>query len=139
MLSSARPAAPAASAQQISSHVTSEPTASSTRAEADSPHRPDAEPHEPQGTTAAQLRRFIRSRPYVPLHELRRRFEMNGQTDDVIALRTPAGPAFIGLPAREGALIEELVRVGEVGLELCQDPDAPVVMGVFPMRPAARS
>ena len=98
-----------------------------------------AEPPEAQGTTAAQLRRFIRSRPYVPLHELRRRFELNGQTDDVTAVRTSAGICFIGLPTREGALIEELVRLGEVGLELCEDPHAPIVVGVFPMRPAVRS
>ena len=26
------------------------------------------------GCTAPQLRRFIKSRPYVPMHELRRRF-----------------------------------------------------------------
>ena len=40
------------------------------------------EQHESQqGPTAAQLRRFIKSRPYVPLHELRRRFELNGDLE----------------------------------------------------------
>src|SRR5689334_12135398 len=33
--------------------------------------------------TAPQLRRFIKSRPYVPMHELRRRFGIDGQDDDV--------------------------------------------------------
>jgi hypothetical protein len=42
--------------------------------------------------TASQLRRFIRSRPYVPIHELRRRFELNGEADDVCRIETPDGP-----------------------------------------------
>ena len=44
-----------------------------------------------QGPTAAQLRRFIKSRPYVPLHELRRRFELNGDLDDVSPVDVPDG------------------------------------------------
>jgi hypothetical protein len=100
------------------------------------PQPPRREAH---GATAAQLRRFIKSRPYVPLHELRRRFELNGQADDVHVLHTSQGLTYIGLPAREGALIEELVQAGDIGLELCEDPHTPVVVGVYPMRPAVRS
>ena len=33
--------------------------------------------------TAPQLRRFIKSRAYVPMHELRRRFAINGADDEV--------------------------------------------------------
>ena len=40
-----------------------------------------------QGCTQAQLRRFIKSRAYVPMHELRRRFGINGEADDVRAVR----------------------------------------------------
>ena len=94
---------------------------------------------EPHGATAAQLRRFIKSRPYVPLHELRRRFELNGQADDVCPVRTRDGIVYVGLPPRECQLLGELVRGGDIGLELCQDPTTPIVMGVFPMRPVARS
>ena len=90
------------------------------------------------GTTAAQLRRFIKSRPYVPLHELRRRFELNGDYDDVTCIETPDGRAYIGLPAREGRFMSDLVRQGEVGLELGHDPEVPIVVGVFPMRPVGR-
>jgi hypothetical protein len=93
---------------------------------------------EPRGATAAQLRRFIKSRPYVPLHELRRRFELNGQADDVCPVRTPDGIVYVGLPPRECQLLGELVRGGDVGLELCRDPTVPIVMGVFPMRPVIR-
>jgi len=93
----------------------------------------------PHGATAAQLRRFIKSRPYVPLHELRRRFELNGEPDDVCPVRVPDGIVYVGLPRRECDLLAELVRCGDVGLELCRDPLVPIVMGVFPMRPVVRS
>lgn len=117
--------------------MTIESSASGPSPDAASAQPPQARP-EAHGTTAAQLRRFIKSRPYVPLHELRRRFELNGQLDDVQLLHTPDGLAYIGLPPRECSLIEELVRVGDVGLELCEDPHAPIVVGVYPMHPAAR-
>ena len=92
----------------------------------------------PRGATAAQLRRFIKSRPYVPLHELRRRFELNGQADEVCPVRTPDGIVFVGLPPRECELLGELLRAGDVGVELCRDPAVPIVVGVYPMRPVAR-
>lgn len=91
-----------------------------------------------RGATAAQLRRFIKSRSYVPLHELRRRFELNGQADDVCPVTTPQGTVYVGLPPRECRLLGELVRAGDVGVELCRDPAVPIVMGVFPMRPVLR-
>ena len=90
------------------------------------------------GCTAAQLRRFIKSRPYVPMHELRRRFELNGSADDVSPIETRAGLVYLGLPPRESTLVEELVRMGDVGLELCRDPQVPMVVGVFAMRPITR-
>lgn len=93
-----------------------------------------------RGPTAAQFRRFIKSRPYVPLHELRRRFELNGGLDDVSAVEVPGhGRVFVGLPEREAAFIATLVRDGDIGLEMARDPDVAVVVGVFPMRPVTRS
>jgi hypothetical protein len=91
------------------------------------------------GPTAAQLRRFIKSRPYVPLHELRRRFELNGELDEVYSVDVPDGPIFVGLPRREADFLAGLVRDGDIGVELCKDPDVSVVVGVFPMKPVARS
>jgi len=93
-----------------------------------------------RGPTAAQFRRFIKSRPYVPLHELRRRFELNGELDEVSLVVVPEhGRIFVGLPAREADFIAGLVRDGDVGLELCRDPLVPIVVGVYPMRPVTRS
>lgn len=95
---------------------------------------------QPRAPTAAQLRRFIKSRPYVPLHELRRRFELNGELDDVSVIDLPDGTrVYLGLPARESQLIADLARDGDVGLEMCHDPLTPMVVGLYPMRPVTRA
>jgi hypothetical protein len=91
------------------------------------------------GCTAPQLRRFIKSRPYVPMHELRRRFAIDGGDDDVTQVSIEQGHVYVGLPAREGSLLGELLRGGEIGYELSLDPRTPVVVGVYPMRPVPRS
>ncbi|MEA2620991.1 MAG: hypothetical protein QOC97_1764, partial [Chloroflexota bacterium] len=67
--------------------------------------------------TAPQLRRFIKSRPYVPMHELRRRFGIDGEDDDVTSVRLEPGWVFLGLPRREGSLLGELLKAGEIGYE----------------------
>jgi hypothetical protein len=91
------------------------------------------------GCTAPQLRRFIKSRPYVPMHELRRRFAIDGDDDDVTQVAIEQGNVYVGLPSREGSLLGELLRGGEIGYELSLDPRTPVVVGVYPMRPIPRS
>ena len=90
------------------------------------------------GCTTAQMRRFIKSRPWIPMHELRRRFAINGHEDDVTPVAVGPRTLFVGLPEREGRMLGELLRGGDVGYELSVDPDTPVVIGVFPMRPVAR-
>ena len=90
------------------------------------------------GCTAPQLRRFIKSRPYVPMHELRRRFGINGHEDDVSAIDLGDRRVFVGLPPREGSLVGELLRGGDIGYELSLDPITPIVVGVYPMRPVTR-
>ena len=89
--------------------------------------------------TAPQLRRFIKSRAYVPMHELRRRFGLSGEDDDVTGVEIDRDHrVFVGLPNREGNLLGDLFRAGDVGYELSLDPISPIVVGVFPMRPIAR-
>ncbi|MFL5642769.1 MAG: hypothetical protein ACJ77V_11235 [Chloroflexota bacterium] len=88
--------------------------------------------------TAPQLRRFIKSRPYVPMHELRRRFGIDGGDDDVTPVRLDPGWVYVGLPGREGGLLGELLKAGEIGYELSLDPRSPIVIGVYPMRPIPR-
>jgi hypothetical protein len=88
--------------------------------------------------TLAQMRRFIKSRPYIPVHELRRRFLIEGIEDEVSPMATGQGVLYVGLPQREAAFLGELVKAGEVGCEMLLDPTSPGVVGVFPMRPVAR-
>jgi hypothetical protein len=92
-----------------------------------------------RGATAPQLRRFIKSRAYVPMHELRRRFAINGADDEVTPVDLERRRIFVGLPEREGRLLGELLRGGDIGFELSMDPISPIVVGVYPMRPVTRS
>jgi hypothetical protein len=89
--------------------------------------------------TAPQLRRFIKSRAYVPMHELRRRFGILGGDDEVTPVDLERTRVFVGLPDREGRLLAELLRAGDIGYELSMDPISPIVVGVYPMRPVTRS
>jgi len=92
-----------------------------------------------RGATAPQLRRFIKSRAYVPMHELRRRFAINGGDDDVTPVELERQRIYVGLPEREGRLLGELLRGGDIGYELSLDPISPIVVGVYPMRPVTRA
>lgn len=103
------------------------------------PVAPQTEPESTAaGCTQAQLRRFIKSRPYVPMHELRRRFELFGSFDDVSAIVIEQTCVYVGLPRRESQFIAELARNGDIGLELSHDPPVPIVIGVYAMRPVSR-
>ncbi len=107
-----------------------------------SPTRPPAQAQNGERNgqcTAPQLRRFIKSRPYVPMHELRRRFAINGEDDDVTPVRMSPGWIYVGLPTHEGHLLGDLLRTGEIGYELSLDPRTPIVIGVYPMRPIPRT
>lgn len=74
----------------------------------------------------------------MPVHELRRRFLIEGCEDEVNSVATDKGLLYVGLPATEAQYLSELIRTGEVGYELLLDPTSPAVIGVFPMRPIAR-
>lgn len=77
---------------------------------------------------------FIRRKAYVPLCEIRRRFDLDG--DDGSFLNGEAGNrVFVGLPANTCAAIEKLWRQGKIGLELSVEFDCQVLIGVFPMAP----
>lgn len=83
--------------------------------------------------STSSLRRFISSRPYVTVAELRRRFGLDDP--DGMACVTHDGRAvYIGLPDREALKIDELLMRGELGLQLSVEVRAPVAVGVYPMR-----
>jgi hypothetical protein len=83
--------------------------------------------------STSSLRRFISSRPYVAIAELRRRFVLD-QPDDMTRLERDGVVAWIGLPDREAAKLLDLWLRDEIGLQLSVEVRAPVVVGVFPMR-----
>lgn len=83
--------------------------------------------------STSSLRRFVSSRPYVPVAELRRRFGLD-EPDAMVRISRNGTSAYIGIPAREAAKLEELWMRDELGIEFSVDVHAPVVVGVFPMR-----
>jgi hypothetical protein len=83
--------------------------------------------------STSSLRRFIASRPYVAVAELRRRFGLD-QPDGVARISRDGTVAWIGVPEREAAKLEELWHRDEIGMQLSVEVRAPVVVGVYPMR-----
>lgn len=82
--------------------------------------------------STSSLRRFITTRPYVTVAELRRRFSLD-DPDAVCCVRRNGTSAFVGLPEREAAKLQELWEREEIGLELSVEVHAPVVVGIYPM------
>jgi hypothetical protein len=83
--------------------------------------------------STSSLRRFITSRPYVTVAELRRRFGLD-EPDAIGHLERNGTRAWIGLPEREAMKIQDLWQREEVGIELSVEVHAPVVVGIYPMR-----
>jgi hypothetical protein len=83
--------------------------------------------------STSSLRRFITSRPFVTVAELRRRFGLD-DPDAMAPLQRNGTSAWIGLPEREAGKLQDLWHRDELGLELSVEVRAPVVVGVYPMR-----
>ncbi len=73
---------------------------------------------------------LVRSRSYISVADVRRRFNVDA-SDDVTAMIGPGGHVYVGLPAHQAQLLEDLWRDGKVGLELAPDVKAPIVTGVY--------
>jgi hypothetical protein len=83
--------------------------------------------------STSSLRRFITSRPFVTVAELRRRFGLD-DPDAMSQVWSNGTSAWIGLPDREAAKLQDLWQRAEVGVELSVEVRASVVVGVYPMR-----
>jgi hypothetical protein len=83
--------------------------------------------------STSSLRRFITSRPFVTVAELRRRFGLD-EPDAMALLRRNGTTAWIGLPDREASKLQDLWDRNELGVEMSVEVRAPVVVGVYPMR-----
>jgi hypothetical protein len=83
--------------------------------------------------STSSLRRFITSRPYVTVAELRRRFGLD-DPDAMSCLAHDGRQVYVGLPEREALKIDDLLGRGEIGVQLSVEVRAPVAVGVYPMR-----
>jgi hypothetical protein len=77
---------------------------------------------------------FIRRKAYVPLCEIRRRFDIDGEEGSFFD-GDHGARVFVGLPANSSAAIEKLWRQGKIGLEFSVEFDCRVLIGVYPMSP----
>ncbi len=82
--------------------------------------------------STSSLRRYLTSRPYISVADIRRRFALDPEAMSRVSRNGTS--AFIGLPEREASKLEDLWRRDEVGVELSVEVHAPVVVGVYPMR-----
>jgi hypothetical protein len=82
--------------------------------------------------STSSLRRYLTSRPYIAVADIRRRFGLD--PDAMSRVSRNGTSAFIGLPEREATKLEDLWRRDEVGVQLSVEVNAPVVVGVYPMR-----
>jgi hypothetical protein len=82
--------------------------------------------------STSSLRRYLTSRPYVAVADIRRRFGLDPEAMSVVARNGTT--AYIGLPEREALKLQDLWQRDEVGVELSVEVRAPVVVGIYPMR-----
>lgn len=82
--------------------------------------------------STSSLRRYLTSRPYIAIADIRRRFGLDPEAMSVVFRNGTT--AFVGLPEREATKLQDLWQREEVGVELSVEVRAPVVVGVYPIR-----
>ena len=82
--------------------------------------------------STSSLRRYLTSRPFIAVADIRRRFGLDPDAMSVVSRNGTT--AYIGLPEREAMKLQDLWQRDEVGVELSVEVRAPVVVGVYPMR-----
>lgn len=82
--------------------------------------------------STSSLRRYLTSRPYLSVADIRRRFGLDPDAMSVVSRNGTT--AYIGLPEREASKLQDLWQRDEVGVELSVEVKAPVVVGIYPMR-----
>ena len=75
---------------------------------------------------------FLRSRPYVSVADIRRRFLL--ETDDATPLRGPEGYVYIGLPPSAAETVRQLWSEGKIGLHFSPNIRARSVEGLYATR-----
>jgi hypothetical protein len=82
--------------------------------------------------STSSLRRYLTSRPYIAVADIRRRFGLDPEAMSVVSRNGTT--AFVGLPEREATKLQDLWQRDEVGVELSVEVRAPVVVGIYPIR-----
>lgn len=82
--------------------------------------------------STSSLRRYLTSRPYISIAEIRRRFGLDAEAMSHVARN--GSTAYVGLPEREATKLQDLWERNEIGVELSVEVRAPVIVGVYPMR-----
>jgi hypothetical protein len=82
--------------------------------------------------STSSLRRYLTSRPYIAVADIRRRFGLDPESMSVVSRNGTT--AYVGLPEREASKLQDLWQRDEVGVELSVEVRAPVVVGIYPMR-----
>src|SRR5918992_1912127 len=82
--------------------------------------------------STSSLRRYLTSRPYIAVADIRRRFGLDPEAMSVVSRNGTT--AYVGLPEREATKLQDLWQRDEVGVELSVEVRAPVIVGIYPMR-----
>ena len=82
--------------------------------------------------STSSLRRYLTSRPYISVADIRRRFGLDPEAMSVVSRNGTT--AYIGLPEREATKLQDLWQRDEVGMQLSVEVKAPVIVGIYPMR-----
>jgi hypothetical protein len=88
-------------------------------------------PRKAKRVNSGKLFWYIRSKSYVPIPELRRRFEIS--PDDMATIEDGGHNVYIGLPQDVADVVANLRRQQKIGLECSADFTVPVVIGVYPL------
>lgn len=91
----------------------------------------DQRPQKSKRINSGKLFWYIRSKSYVPIPELRRRFEIT--PDEMSAIEDEKQKVYIGLPQDVADVVANLRRQQKIGLECSADFTVPVVIGVYPL------
>jgi len=74
---------------------------------------------------------YIRSKSYIPIPELRRRFEVS--SEEMSTIQDDGRQVYVGLPQDLADVVATLRRQNKIGLETAPEFSAPVVVGIYPL------
>ncbi len=92
-----------------------------------------AKPRKAKRINSGKLFWYVRSKSYVPIPELRRRFEIG--PDEMGVVQDEGQTMYVGLPQDVADVVTNLRRQQKIGLECSADFTMPVIVGIYPLNP----